>query len=391
MSILILAQKNLTQMFRDRKVFLFLLIMPIAFTLMFGFAFSGSGSASADSRLPVGLVNNDGESMLSSELVQSLDSSTVIRLVSDDEAALQDQLAKKELSAVLVIPAGFGDALESENPQTLTVWADTSLSDGYSAKNEIDVYVSRLNNAAGTAKVLAPQGGTAFNEVLSDALEAWQTPPVSINASTAVASDQVEESENKFNHSSPGMMLQFAVAGLLTCAMVVVTERKTRCLQRLLTTSTNRVQILFGHYLAIFSMLLIQFFILLIFGDLVLKLNYFSQPLATLLITITSALCISALGLLIGVLAKAEEQAISFSLICMFVLSGLGGAWVPLEYTGKTFQTIGHITPIAWAMDGFKNILSRGLGLEAAWLPALALLGYAVLFFALAGWKFKSE
>jgi len=222
-------------------------------------------------------------------------------------------------------------------------------------------------------------------------LEAWQTPPVSINASTAVASDQVEESENKFNHSSPGMMLQFAVAGLLTCAMVVVTERKTRCLQRLLTTSTNRVQILFGHYLAIFSMLLIQFFILLIFGDLVLKLNYFSQPLATLLITITSALCISALGLLIGVLAKAEEQAISFSLICMFVLSGLGGAWVPLEYTGKTFQTIGHITPIAWAMDGFKNILSRGLGLEAAWLPALALLGYAVLFFALAGWKFKSE
>ena len=391
MSILILAQKDLTQMLRDRKIFLFLLIMPIAFTLMFGFAFSGSGSTPADSRLPVGLVNEDGDSVLSNKLVRSLESSTVIRLVSDDETALQDQLTKKEISAVLVVPAGFAEALTSNAPQTLTVWADTSVSDGYSAKNEIDVFASRLNNAVSTAKVLAPQGGTAFNEVLLDALQAWQTPPVSINASTAVASDQVEESENKFTHSSPGMILQFAVAGLLTCAMVIVSERKTRCLQRLLTTSTNRVQILLGHYLAIFVMILIQFFILIVFGDLVLKLNYFSQPLATLLIAVTGALCISALGLLIGVLAKAEEQAISFSLICMFVLSGLGGAWVPLEFTGKTFQIIGHITPIAWAMDGFKNVLSRGLGIEAAWLPALALLGYAVLFFALAGWKFKSE
>jgi ABC-2 type transport system permease protein len=73
----------------------------------------------------------------------------------------------------------------------------------------------------------------------------------------------------------------------------------------------------------------------------------------------------------------------------MFVLSGLGGAWVPLEITGATFQAIGHMSPVAWAMDGFKNISIRGLGLEAAWLPAAALAGYAVLFFAIAAWRFR--
>jgi ABC-2 type transport system permease protein len=72
----------------------------------------------------------------------------------------------------------------------------------------------------------------------------------------------------------------------------------------------------------------------------------------------------------------------------MFILAGLGGAWVPLEFTGSTFQVIGHISPVAWAMDGFKNISIRGLGIDSVLLPATALLGYAILFFSLATWRF---
>jgi len=75
----------------------------------------------------------------------------------------------------------------------------------------------------------------------------------------------------------------------------------------------------------------------------------------------------------------------------MFVFAGLGGAWVPLEITGAAFQTIGHASPIAWAMDGFKNIIVRGFGFESVLLPAGALLGYAVLLFALAVWRANAE
>ena len=70
------------------------------------------------------------------------------------------------------------------------------------------------------------------------------------------------------------MMLQFAIAGLLTCAQVIVAERKSRCLQRLLTTATSRVEILLGHYLSIFALVFTQFIILIVFGQLVLKLDY---------------------------------------------------------------------------------------------------------------------
>ena len=183
-------------------------------------------------------------------------------------------------------------------------------------------------------------------------------------------------------------MIQFAIAGLLTAATVIVNERKTRSLQRLLTTSTSRFQILMGHYLAIFTIIFVQFLLLMLFGQL-LHVDYLRVPLATLLVAFVTAVCIAALGLLIGVLAKSEEQAIVFSLIPMFVLAGLGGAWVPLEFTGAAFQAIGHVSPVAWAMDGFKNITARGLGFSSVLLPVAALFGYALLFFALALWRFQ--
>lgn len=392
--ILNIAAKDLLQMLRDRKTLLFLLIMPILFTLMFGYAFKGAGEAPADARLPLGIRNLDG-SAFSQELEKILAASSVIRLEPAKEGAdLEKAVRDNDLAAALVIPAGYGAALPGSTPLKLELIADPASSAALSAQTEVNAAAARLSSAVQTARVIAPAGGADFDAALSAALAAWQNPPVRLAIAQTDVSRAKESDSGAYNslaHSSPGMILQFAIAGLLTCAQVIVSERKSRSLQRLLTTSASRVQILLGHYLAIFLLLLAQFAILILFGQFALQLKYFSQPLATLLIALTSALCIAALGLLIGAVAKSEELVIGLSLICMFVMAGLGGAWVPLEVTGETFRAIGHITPLAWAMDGFKNVLIRGQGLQAALLPAAALLGYTLLFFGLAAWKFKYE
>ncbi len=391
--ILDLASKDLLQMLRDRKTFLFLLLMPVAFTLLFGFIFNGTAQTDTDARLPVGLLNQDQAAPLSLELEALLSSSNVIRLeFYEDVATLEEAVIDQSLAAAIIIPAGYGDSLQSNLPLKLTVIADPAVPAGLSAQTEISVAASRLNRAIHTAQVIASQGRASFDAALHDALTAWQDPPVHLaltqSQTTLAEPGEPPAPANNFAHSSPGMILQFAIAGLLTCAQVIVSERKNRCLQRLLTTATSRVQILLGHYLSIFLLIFSQFAILILFGQFVLKLDYFAHPLATLLIALTAALCISALGLLIGVLSKSEEQAVTYALICMFILAGVGGAWVPLEFTGSTFQTIGHLTPLAWAMDGFKNILVRGLGLTSVLLPAAALLGYAILFLGLSTWRF---
>jgi ABC-2 type transport system permease protein len=383
--------KDIMQILRNRMTFLFLLIMPIAFTLLFGLAFGGSGQTS-DSRLPVGFLDQDGGA-ISKQLQTLLAGSTVIRLdttAGRTETDLAGLVGSNKLAAALVIPSGYSQSVRNGSPLKLGFYADPAQVSTATIESELLVASNRLASAVRTASIAASmtKNPATFDPALNQALAAWQNPPIKVTITSGVSTKPQDQNILSMAHSSPAMMLQFAIASLLTAATVIVTERKTRSLQRLLTTSTSRLQILLGHYLAIFAVIFVQFLLLMLFGQF-LHVNYLRLPLATLLVAVVTAVCIAALGLLIGVMAKSEEQAIIFSLVPMFVLSGLGGAWVPLEYTGAAFQAIGHVSPVAWAMDGFKNITARGLGFNSVLLPAAALIGYAILFFGLAMWRFR--
>lgn len=388
--ILDITQKDLLQLSRDRKSFMFLLLMPVIFTALFGYAFGGFGG-NADSRLPVGYLDED-RSRLSGQLHDLLANSAIIRLdeplFARSRANLEQLVAERKLAAAIIIPARYGKNSQAGKHPRLTLINGLSSSNATTLEAEVLSAANRLDSAVSMALSMdeVTQGRLSFDYALQQCLAAWAEPPVAITETTSRV--EAGHSNEGLAHTAPGMMLQFAIAGLLTAAQIIVIERKSRALQRLLTTATRRLEILLGHYLAIFTLIFGQFLILISLSMLALRINYQSRPLATLLVAFCAALSIAALGLLIGMLAKTEDQAVVFSLIPMFVFSGIGGAWVPLEVTGEAFQAIGHISPIAWAMDGFKDISIRGRGIESVWLPALVLLGYAGVFFALAMWRF---
>jgi len=383
--------KDLLQLVRDRKIFLFLLIMPITFTFLFGYAFGGFGGG-GDSRLPVGYLDLDN-SWISQKLQDLLVDSEVIRLEASEWStsdSLKAKVADEKLAAAIIVPEGYGSRMLRGRRARLVLIADTGLPAGKSIESETLSAVLRLDSAVRTALILEQVSGNhvPFDYAFKQALDGWNDPPIRITETTSETLSQETSKSEPLAHTSPGMMLQFAIAGLLTSGQILVAERKSRALQRLFTTTTPRSFILMGHYLAIFGLIFGQFLVLITFGQLVLGVNYLNAPLATLLVAFASALCISALGLFIGALAKTEEQAIIFSLVPMFVLAGLGGAWVPLEATGETFRLVGHLSPVAWAMDGFKNISIRGLGISSVLLPTAILSVYALLFFSLAIWRF---
>jgi len=387
--------KDLTQLVRERETFLFLLIMPIAFTLLFGFAFGGFGGGETDPRLPVGFLDLD-DSQLSRDLHDLLADSGVIRLVEEAEQSpeqLMGLVADEELAGAIIVPAGYGESALQGGPVKLTLIADPSTPAGQSVQSDLWAASDRLSSAVRTAHIVVQiTGGRAsFDASFEKALDAWSDPPITVASRQSAAIDRPDGRSMSLAHTSPGMMLQFSIAGLMTAAQVLVTERKTRVLQRLLTTATSRLHILLGHFLAMLVMILAQFALLIGFAQLALKVDYMRLPLATGVVALSAALCIASLGLLIGTMAKSEDQAVIFSLVPMFLLAGLGGAWVPLEVTGEAFQAVGHLSPVAWGMDGFKNIVSRGLGIESVLLPAGALLGYAALFFALGAWRFHRD
>ena len=391
--ILDITLKDLMQLLRDVKTFMFLLFMPVIFTFLFGYAFGGFSSGESDSRLPVGFVSRD-DHLLTDSLHDLLLESDVIRLDENiflSSADLEKLVADGDLAAVIIVPNEYGRALLKDKTARLVVIADKNTSAWTTIEAELLRLTSRLDGAVRTATIIEQLDveGLPFDYAFERSLKAWDEPPIAIDETTSLAVKK-SSNENALAHTAPGMMLQFAIAGLLTAAQVIVAERKTRTLQRLLTTATSRFHIVLGHYLAIFLLIFTQFIILILFAQFILKVDYLRLPAGTLLVAISAALCISALGLLIGILARTEEQAIMFSLIPMFVFAGLGGAWVPLEVTGPTFQTIGHLSPVAWGMDGFENIVARGLGFHAVLLPSMALIGYAVFFFILAVQRFRN-
>jgi ABC-2 type transport system permease protein len=411
MRIIDLTLKDLKQLTRDWQSALFLVIMPVAFTLLFGFMFGGfNAGGEVDPRLPVGYLDLDNGGY-SPYLLDLLAESDVIRLVWDENATLDEfrkQMADNDLAGIIVVPQGYSAGLDSGDLLHIKIIVDPESVSATTVKDGVLVAANRLSSVVLAARlsVDAYEGQNTFTDenarqayfdnAIEKALLAWENPPIQTR-NTQTGSIAVEEEEqdpassNAFVQTSPAMMAQFSIAGLLGAATIMVEERKSRSLQRLLTTPISKAQILIGHYLAMFVMIFAQFILLIAIGQVFLQLDYAGQWGATLLLAVVTSMSVAALGLLIGALAKTQENAVVLSLVPMFILSGLGGAWVPLEFTSETVQTIGHFTPLAWVMDGFKTILSRGLGLEAIWLSLVVLLGFTVLWFSLAVWRFRFE
>lgn len=412
MRVIDLALKDLLQIVRDWKSALFLVVMPILFTLFFGLMFGSS--AEGDPRLPVGFVDHDQGGALSTSLHSLLEASDAIRPVVLKEgdkvgepvlSRVEGSVRDGDLVGAVIVPAGFGKCVLLGEEPRLTVIVDQNTLSGQTASSAVQAVASRLLGAVEAAQLSAEaleaqkgfESDAARQAYLDEALalvsEAWLQPPLTV--AVEQSGEQVEEGEklsaNVYTQSSPGMIVQFVVFGLNTSAMALVLERKSRTLQRLLTTPITRTQVIAGHMLAMFIVVFLQQVLYAAFGQLAFGVDYMREPLAILLVMVALGLWVSSLGLLIGAAAKGEEQVLMWALIAMFVFSAMGGAWFPLDVTGQTFAAIGHLMPTAWAMDGFQNIVLRGLGLSSVLLPAGILLAYAVAFFGLAVWRFRFE
>lgn len=403
-----LAAKDLLQIVRDRKSAVLLLAMPLIITFFMGWIFGQTGGES-DTRLAVGFVDRDGASALSAGFHDLIDSSGAIRPVAlegeeADNAA--DAVRDGDIAAAVIVPAHFRENALAGEQVELTVIVDQTTAAGQTAFYAIDEAFNRLQGSVEIARLSAEafadevgfdsDGGRQayMDEALSLAAAAWADPPFGVRVETPATEGKdegEEEADNPFLQASPGMIVQFVVYGVMTSGTILVLERKSKALQRMLTTPISRAAIIGGHFLSMFVVMLFQEIVLIVVGQLAFGVDYMRVPLATGLVAVGLALWTTALGLLISALAKTEEQVILYSLLAMFLFSALGGAWFPLEITGPVFSAIGHATPGAWAMDGFQNIVLRGLGLSSVLLPAGVLLGAAGLFFGLALWRFRFE
>jgi ABC-type Na+ efflux pump permease subunit len=233
--------------------------------------------------------------------------------------------------------AGFSRKLREDGTVSMEVVLDENTSAGIFIKHEIQSVINRIKIASDAARLAvdvyeeregftkADERKAFYDRAFEETLSAWENPPVGdIERQTSPEGGEDASEDNAFAHSLPGMMAQFAIAGLIGAAEIVVQERKSGVLDRLHGTAVSKLDILAGHWLAMFGMIFVQFIVLVAFGQIFLRLDFLGAPLATLALSVASCAFVASLGMLIGILAKMPEQTSIYALIPMFLFAGLG-------------------------------------------------------------------
>ena len=112
---------------------------------------------------------------------------------------------------------------------------------------------------------------------------------------------------------------------------------------------------------------------------------------ALLVVSVPLALAATGLGMAIAGFARSETQGSGLAVVLVLASAALGGAMVPSFIMPELMQAIGRITPHAWAIQGYQDVLVRGQGVSGIWLESGVLLAFAAVFTAVGIWRFRFE
>jgi ABC-2 type transport system permease protein len=101
------------------------------------------------------------------------------------------------------------------------------------------------------------------------------------------------------------------------------------------------------------------------------------------------ALVASGAGLLLGALVRTTQQVIAIGLLLGIGAGALGGTMMPLEFFSPTMRSVAHLTPHAWAVEGFADLVRRGAGLADVAPQIGVLLAASATLFGLAAWRLR--
>lgn len=322
------------------------------------------------------------------------------------ESEALDRVANSTSLALLEIPVGYEASLATQQPITLTLRSSSSFGTSQSAQQAVQAVLSQVNTAAvasqvGLSVIQTIQGkpvttdqalqikSALYQQALQ--MEKEKTVAVDFSLSSIDQTRSVGESlQQGLGQSVPGMGTMFVLMTIFGGMSTLIVERQQWTLQRLAVMPVSRSMLLVGKILARFCLGLLQFLVVFIVGAL-LGMNFGKDPLALLLLSILYTLSVTALSFAIGPGLKTPGQASGLGLLLTLTLAPIGGAWWPMDISPKFMQIIGHISPIAWAMDGFTALTYNDAHLADIWLPLLVLVGMTVVLFLIAIPRFRYQ
>jgi len=358
---------------RDKGALVWLLVMPLIWTVLIG---SMSGPKSSSNTVPVGIINLDNGtygSNFESYLAKEKD---IVIVIKKDETELVQLVKDTKVSVGLIIPQDFSDSLKLNRSVEIKL-LKSEKSSSYFIEELIGKVAKRMSIDALSANFALEKLNTLVQVPETSKPEIWEraykiadayfepSPSIAVNYKVLAVEQKEQNVAVGMNLSSPGFAAMFVMMGVFFAGAAMVAERDHGTLARLLTTPTSKFSIISGEMLGFFLLGLVQFLILILFGQYVLGVNWGNSPFGVALLTVSYVLAVTGLGTLLSVFVRTSGQAGAFAVLVSMVTSMIGGSWWPIEIAPKFMQSIARFTPQYWAVNGFNKIITRGFGVSS--------------------------
>jgi ABC-2 type transport system permease protein len=397
MSIIFLVLKDLKIFFRDKWALFYSFLLPIVLVTIMCLTFGPQGQGKGISEQVIPVVDLD-KSPQSQKLLNELKKSEGIKVeIASKEKAIE-QVKRGRRTLAFVIQKGFGEEIKKEGKQQkLEIYYDPakniekSMLQGLLTKSLWSSFDdSFINYFAKDAinKVEMPetdrqqalQGLRKYMEKEDiGGKDALQNVPLRFKEISVVG----EKSDNPYiAQGVAGTAVMMLLFGVFFAGASLLQEREGGSLRRLLLSPVPRRNIFLSKYLSTYIGALLQVIVIFLFGYFVFKLNIFKNLPALIVMTLVTIASATSLGMFMAAICKSHRQVQGLTTLIVLTMSALGGSWFPLLIMPRWLQIVGHFTFNAWAMDGFQDILWRGLGIKSI-LPEIGVLAGAALITAL--------
>jgi len=390
--------------YTSRATFLFNLAMPLLFTFVLGQAMQNLGPSGEAASILLLVVNED-QSTLSQALIERLEANERLDVNPVERAAAMAQVENDGQTA-LILPAGFGDSLERGGTvEAILVQNADEISSAQLLLEAVNAAAAEISGSLAAADFsvrIADQVGLfagaaddqrqTYRQTAFAAAEAeWQTgAPIQVVAGSVTrlesAAGQVPLGASQ---SSPGMLVMYVLFFTFGGGSALIVERDQGTLRRLLVMPLSKGELLSGKLAGIFLGALVQMAIMILVGQFALGVKWGQSPAGLGLMLTSYAFAATTLALMIAALARSAAQVNAAGVLVIMALASLGGAWWPIEIVPAWMQQISLALPTGWAMRGFHDLISRGLGWEAILLEVAVLSAFGLGFLLIGLRRFR--
>jgi ABC-2 type transport system permease protein len=390
--------KDLKVTVRDRTATGILLLMPMLLIVILG---SALGDLSANiSKIPVAIVNmDDGE--VGARIADSFFTDTALKdlFLSSrmrDPLEARAEVERGNLAGALVLPHDLTRRINTGKPSELVVYVDPGRQISgtvfRSVAEGVSTQVSAASIAARTAAYYASGLqvsdpafiGTVIGKAVQSASDTRALDAVKLEETTATRGKEI----SMISYYAGGMSVMFIMFGAMFGAFALVGERDEWTLPRLMMTPASRMDIVGGKMLGVFMVGVTQFAVLYAFTSAIGV--QWGDPVAVAALAIALVAAATGMSILIAAIAKTTRSVSGIAQIVIQFMAAVGGSFFPVAQFPAWLQPLHYFTVNGWAIDGILETM-RGGSIVSVVPSIVALLGMAVLFFALGVWRLRWE